>query len=215
MADRPTRPSDATIKRLFARSGNRCAYPRCPLEIVHGEAVVGEVCHIRAARPDRPRYAPDQSTTGRHGYDNLILLCRNHHKVIDDDPEAYTVERVLRMKADQESGAATLTPGAIERAARLLINESVVSVNQSGGITAHTVNQTIHVHPPAGSPASAPTRDSILAGLREFHRGRVNGIAAGKAPVPVLDRGILVLHVLPFSTAGERQAPSFDEIGQN
>ena len=185
------------------------------MEIVHGEAVVGEVCHIRAARPDGPRYAPDQSTTDRHGYDNLILLCRNHHKVIDDDPEAYTVERLVRMKADHESGAATLRPSAIERAARLLINESVVSVNQSGGITAHTVNQTIHVHPPAGSPASAPTRDAILAGLREFHRGRVDCIAAGKAPVPVLDRGILVLHVLPFSTAGERQAPSFDEIGQN
>ncbi|MGA9367780.1 MAG: HNH endonuclease [Steroidobacteraceae bacterium] len=96
------------------------------MEIVHGEAVVGEVCHIKAARPDGPRYAPDQSTTDRHGYDNLILLCRNHHKVIDDDPEAYTVERLDRMKADHESGAATLTPSAIERAARLLINESVV-----------------------------------------------------------------------------------------
>lgn len=31
-------------------------------------------------------------------------------------------------------------------------------------------------------------------------------------PVPVLDRRILLLHVLHFGTVGERQAPSFDEI---
>lgn len=140
------------------------------------------VRYVTSGRPGRTARTtpPIRAQPIGHGCDNLILLCRNHHKVIDDDPEAYTVER--RMKADHESGAATLTSSAIERAARLLINESVVSVNQSGGITAHTVNQTMHVHPPAGSPASAPTRDAILAGLREFHRGRVNGIAAGKAP---------------------------------
>jgi len=214
MADGPTRPSDATIKRLFARSGNRCAYPRCPLEIVQGDVVVGEVCHIRGSRPDSPRHDPAQSPSARHGYDNLILLCRNHHKVIDDDPEAYTVERLLRMRADHESRPSALAPGAIERAVRLLIDQSVVSVNQSGGITAHTVHQTIHVHP-AGPAASAPPREAILSVLREFHRGRVDAIAAGKAPLAVLDRGILALHVLPFSTAGDRQAPSFDEIGQN
>jgi hypothetical protein len=85
-----TRPTDATIKRLFARSGNRCAFPKCPVEI--------EMCHIKAARPGGPRYDPLQSAAERHGYDNLILLCGTHHSVIDDDEEVYTVERLIKMK---------------------------------------------------------------------------------------------------------------------
>jgi hypothetical protein len=213
MAEGPTRPSDTAIKRLFARSSNRCAYPGCPVEIVQGDTVVGEVCHIRAVRPDGPRHDPAQSAADRHGYYNLILLCANHHKVIDDDPEAYTVERILKMKADHENRAATLPTSSIEHATRLLIDQSVVSVNQSGGITAHTVHQTIHVHPPGTSATPASERDGILSRLREFHEARTSGIAAGTAPLQLLDGGILVMHLLPFSAAaGERQARSFDEI---
>ena len=70
-----TRPTDATIKRLFARSGNRCAFPKCPVEIVQGDTLVGEMCHIRAARPGGPRYDPNQTAAERHGYDNLTSCC--------------------------------------------------------------------------------------------------------------------------------------------
>jgi hypothetical protein len=216
MAEGPTRPSDTTIKRLFARSSNRCAYPRCTVEIVQGNTVIGEVCHIRAVRQDGPRHDPAQSATDRHGYSNLILLCANHHKVIDDDPEVYTIERLLKMKADHESRAAALPPSAIEHATRLLIDQSVVSVNQSGGITAHTVHQTVHVHPPRKSATPAPERDALLSRLREFHEARTSGIAMGTAPLQLLDGGTLVMHVLPFSAAtGERQAPSFDELARH
>jgi hypothetical protein len=216
MVEGPTRPSDATIKRLFARSSNRCAYPHCTVEIVQGDTVVGEICHIRAVRPDGPRHDPDQRPGTRHGYDNLILLCANHHKVVDDDPEAYTVDRLLKMKADHESQAATLAPSAIERATCLLVDQSVVSLNQSGGITAHTVHQTIHVHTPGTLAPAASERDAILSRLRDFHEARTNGVEAGAAPVQPLDDGLLVMHVLPFSAAaGERQASGFNEIARN
>jgi len=69
----PTRPTDATVKRLFARSGNRCAFPKCTVEIVKEATVVGEICHIKAARPDGPRYDASQTSAERHGYDNLIF----------------------------------------------------------------------------------------------------------------------------------------------
>jgi hypothetical protein len=210
MAEGPTRPSDATIKRLFARSSNRCAYPRCATEIVQGDTVVGEVCHICAVRPDGPRHSRTQSASERHGYDNLILLCANHHRVIDDDPEAYTVERLHKMKADHESHATTLSSSAIEHATRVLVNQSVVSVHQSGGITAHTVHQTIHVHPPGTPPTE---RDAILARLRAFHEARTNAVDTGTAPAQLLPDGMLVMHLLPFSAAaGERQAVGFDAI---
>src|SRR5260370_30901 len=30
--------------------------PRCTIQIVHGETIIGEVCHIKAANPNGPRY---------------------------------------------------------------------------------------------------------------------------------------------------------------
>jgi hypothetical protein len=144
----PTGPSLPTVKRLFAHSGNRCAFPRCTEVLVQGSTVVGKICHIKAANPKGPRYDPQQTAAERHGYDNLLLLCGKHHTVIDDDEEAYTVERVIKMKTDHESRAARVDHDFAETAARLLIDQSVTTINQSGGITARTIH-TINVHPPS------------------------------------------------------------------
>jgi len=112
-------PSQPTIKRLFAHSGNRCAFPGCVEMIVQEGTVVGEICHIKAANAGGPRYDPRQSATERHGHDNRILLCGKHHTVIDADEEAYTVERLIKMKADHESRAVGIDDSSAERAALL------------------------------------------------------------------------------------------------
>jgi hypothetical protein len=152
----PTGPSLPTIKRLFAHSDNRCAFPRCTATLMDGSTVVGKVCHIKGARPGSARYDAKQSAAERHGFGNLILMCGRHHDVIDADEEAYTVDRLWKMKADHESRAANIDDDFAEQAAHLLINQRVTSVNQSGGITAHTVRadainlaHTINVHSPA------------------------------------------------------------------
>lgn len=153
----PTGPSTATVKRLFAQSGNKCAFPRCPSPIIAGKTIVGEICHITAQRVGGPRYDPEQTATARHAYENLILLCSNHHVVVDDDPEAYTVDRLIKMKSDHEQRTSLLSGEQIESVSqeiRLLIDQSVTALNQSGGITAHTVN--IHVNTAALEPKSAP-----------------------------------------------------------
>jgi hypothetical protein len=144
----PTGPSLPTIKRLFAHSGNRCAFPRCTATLIDGSTVVGKVCHIKGARPGSARYDAQQSAAERHGFDNLILMCGGHHDMIDADDEAYTVDRLLKMKANHESRAASIDDDFAEQAAHLLINQPVTSVNQSGGITAHTVRaDTINLYP--------------------------------------------------------------------
>lgn len=162
----PKGPAQSVVKRLFARSGNRCAFPKCAIEIIQGNAVVGEICHIKAASPDGPRYDAQQTAAERHGYGNLILLCANHHTIIDDDPEAYTVDRLLKMKADHEQRVSRMSDAEVDAGARLLMDQSVTAVNQSGGITAHTVNaHTINVHADRQAPVSAAdTRpDTFLA----------------------------------------------------
>jgi hypothetical protein len=135
-----TRPTDATVKRLYARSGNRCAFPKCPIEIVQGDALVGEICHIKAARPGGPRYDPKLTPAERHGYDNLILLCSTHHTVIDQDEEAYTVDRLIKMKTERDNNSIPLADDRATSGALLLVNQLINTTNQSGGITAQTVN---------------------------------------------------------------------------
>ena len=66
-----------TRKRLWGRSGNRCA--KCRAELVRSDeggfpgALVGEEAHIIARSPGGARYEP-LDPQARDGYDNLILL---------------------------------------------------------------------------------------------------------------------------------------------
>lgn len=133
-------PTQAVVKRLFAHSGNCCAFPKCKMPIVHEATIVGQICHIRAARPGGARFDPNQSMRDRHRFENLILLCANHHTIVDDDPEAYTVARLIKMKAEHEARSAVLSDEEVGKSAGLFINQVVDSANQSGGITAHTIN---------------------------------------------------------------------------
>jgi len=144
-------PGASDIKRLFARSGNRCAFPKCAAPLAFDKTLTGEVCHIKGARPGSARYDPQQTDVERHGYSNLILMCPTHHTVIDDDEEAYTVERLHKIKAEQEARAAPISEAEASLVAQTFV-QSVSNVGQSGGLSAHTVNAsniTIQNAPPA------------------------------------------------------------------
>jgi hypothetical protein len=154
----PTSPSQAVIKRLFAHSGNRCAFPKCTAALISAATVIGEICHIKAAKPNGPRYDPQQTTEDRHGYQNLIVLCANHHTIIDDDPEAHTVDRLTKMKAAHEGRSAELTEDEVDTGTRLFFEQAVRSDNQSGGITANTVHQTFNVQAPIDDPQQEEQR---------------------------------------------------------
>lgn len=96
-------PSIGTIKQLFAVSGNRCAFPGCKEALVRDGILIGEVCHIRAARQGGPRFAPDQKNNARNQFENLIILCPTHHKLIDSDVKTYTTEYLIAIKRKHES----------------------------------------------------------------------------------------------------------------
>ncbi|NNH72470.1 HNH endonuclease [Nocardia uniformis] len=96
-------------KILWARSHNACAICRQPLVLnateTDRESVVGDEAHIVAQSGGGPR-AGLIPVSELDKYDNLILLCKVHHKQVDDQPMFFTAERLRRLKADHEQWAA-------------------------------------------------------------------------------------------------------------
>jgi tetratricopeptide (TPR) repeat protein len=97
---------------LWSRSRGRCAKPGCSKELVTKDGdkrvTVGERAHIRSGKPDGPRYEADYGDVDR--YENLILLCLEHHTLIDAQPDAYPTPMLEGWKADHE-GPAGPPPG--------------------------------------------------------------------------------------------------------
>lgn len=93
-----------TLRLLYAHSGNCCAFEGCHSPIFEDDGTLtGECCHIESYSPNGPRYNKQQTETERNGYDNLILMCARHHKIIDSHPEQYTVEKLKSFKKNHES----------------------------------------------------------------------------------------------------------------
>jgi hypothetical protein len=77
------------------------------------ESVVGDECHIVSGQSQGPRYDAKFPAARVDEPDNLILLCRVHHKMVDDQTQTYTVEALQKLKAIHETWvASTLNPSA-------------------------------------------------------------------------------------------------------
>lgn len=130
-------PTLTTIKKLFAASGNVCAYPGCHAPIVEKSgSITGEICHIKARNKNGPRFDPKQSEKGRHCFENLILLCGRHHKIIDKEPEVYDVASLLEMKKIHENYMGRKQIKEDSLFARFLLNsfKKIEANNNSGNI---------------------------------------------------------------------------------
>ena len=96
--------SDKVRKELWAKSGNRCAICKAELfqSVDDNSFNIGEECHIVSAQSKGPRHVDNYDDFDI--FDNIILLCRNHHKEIDDAANLprYTIEELSRIKKDHE-----------------------------------------------------------------------------------------------------------------
>jgi len=145
-------PTLPTIKRLFAFSGNRCAFPECQSPIVEVSGTpTGIICHIKARSPGGPRYDSKQTPELRNSFENLILLCARHSKLIDSEPKRFTVEYLTARKSEHErNGSIELSRADAIKAETLLkdyraiyINITAsghVMMNSPGAVQGQTVN---------------------------------------------------------------------------
>jgi len=108
--------SDKTRKFLWAKSGNRCAI--CKTELITNiqssqEFNIGEECHIISSKVKGPRHVND--LLEYDNYENLILLCRNHHIEIDTLTDTFTEEVLRYMKTNHENWVKHTIKEAIDK----------------------------------------------------------------------------------------------------
>lgn len=104
-----------TTKMLWGRAAGRCAICRLQLFTDGTEtddsALIGEMCHIVAEKPDGPRGDKSFPSEKIDKYDNLILLCPNHHTEIDKRQVFFSIEKLRDIKARHEQWVRESLPG--------------------------------------------------------------------------------------------------------
>ena len=99
------------VKALWGRAAARCSFTGCREELAtpsdstrNGLSLIGEQAHIVAYSdsPTAPRSDPSYPKEARNNYENLILLCPNHHKIVDEDDDKYDANCLREMKREHE-----------------------------------------------------------------------------------------------------------------
>lgn len=100
-------PSPKTLNMLFAHAAGRCQFEGCNKSVLVDELTLkkfnkGNVAHIVASSPNGARGDAVRSHQLSGELSNLMLLCPEHHKEIDDFPDDFPEEMLLEMKRKHE-----------------------------------------------------------------------------------------------------------------
>lgn len=118
---------DKTKTIIWARAAGCCEYRGCNESLIgdlvsgHEDATFGFIAHIVAEKATGPRGDPVRSPLLVNDPDNLMLLCANHHKLIDVDARDAHPEQLLReMKEEHEGRMRTVTAIGADRATHIV-----------------------------------------------------------------------------------------------
>lgn len=142
---------DVDRKRLWGRSGSRCAICNVELTRLDGhDVIVGDEAHIRSKQAGGPRHDPDY-TEPIDSYANMILLCKAHHKLIDDNTEVFPADQLDQIKNRHETRVARAlgrdagSPWVVEPDLRWIVS----GTDFAGLVLGAEAYITSHVHPRA------------------------------------------------------------------
>lgn len=98
--------NEKEMKKVCMKNGRFCAM--CHTELIlsnpgtNRESIIAELAHIRGRKPGSARYDPTMNDGERDASENILLLCTNCHKKIDDQPEVYTTKKLQQIKNEYE-----------------------------------------------------------------------------------------------------------------
>ncbi|QPJ65377.1 MAG: SAVED domain-containing protein [Candidatus Nitrohelix vancouverensis] len=143
--------------RLWGRAAGRCQYEGCniPLwldSLTKSEFNVAYIAHIIADKPDGPRGHPELSEKLKADISNLMLMCDQHHRLIDKEAvEEHSVERLQNMKSRHESRIELVTSLNEEKESHLLIYGANIGQHQAPLSWKNTAQAMLPHHYPADS----------------------------------------------------------------
>lgn len=118
-------PSERTERSVWAAAAGRCTF--CNRSCLENEDLglavsIGELAHNVGWGKSSPRSESKLTPEQRASAENLLLLCRNCHKPIDDDGVIgfYDSERLLELKTEHEARIRILTEIDASRKACIL-----------------------------------------------------------------------------------------------
>jgi hypothetical protein len=100
-------PSDNTVRMLCGKAAGMCEFEGCNKRLFYDNVTLTEfnnafVAHIVASSANGPRGDKVLSPQLSDKLENLMLMCADHHKLIDTNVDEYPVERLKAMKVAHE-----------------------------------------------------------------------------------------------------------------
>jgi len=155
--DKARQYKPTTIRRLDKLSGNQCAGPSCLKNLIgeDGQSIISKICHIEAASKNGPRWNANMTDDERRDFSNLILLCDEHHTIIDnkDNELKFPVSLLKKWKTEHEA-----------KILKLISGSNILVKNPSAlNIIIGYVGNRIFENTVTSEPTNAPdTEDKIL-----------------------------------------------------
>ena len=109
---------DHVLFMLWGMSAGRCEICNRPLyqDLYFGtKGNFAQVAHIHAVSPNGPRHVPTMSKNEKNDINNLMLLCYDHHSIIDKTPDEYPGDKLLKLKSEHENRIKELTDNSNKR----------------------------------------------------------------------------------------------------
>lgn len=162
-----TKISSKNQNLIWAISGGRCEYEGCN-KVLHTDILTKKrynsayIAHIVADKPNGPRGDINRSKLLSDDINNLMLLCDDHHRLIDKvDVAGYSESRLLEMKKKHENRIRRLTSIAPKLSSEIILYGANIG-NHSSPLSYHSACETIF---PDFYPAS---NDAIELGVRNM-----------------------------------------------
>jgi len=156
------RPTSKVLRSLYLKSGNLCAYPGCARVLINNQGVmIGRICHIKAASRGGKRFDKTMSNEERRAASNLILMCGDHHTVIDSCEKQYSVKKLQKWKEAHEQKFSAIGK-TLKRAFKKQFDDSTDSIVTTLPKTCKRIHQTV---PDAFADGDVP---DLIAELSDY-----------------------------------------------
>jgi hypothetical protein len=141
-----------TITEISKGVGYRCSNPECRRPTVgansaqDGTIIIGVAAHICAASLGGPRYNAAQTPEARRSKENGLWLCQNCGRLVDVDPDKFTVEKLTGWKRDAQTRAfrELVAPGTAFAEETARVEARIAAEDRPDDATFNVVFQKVH-----------------------------------------------------------------------